>query len=294
MLLLSDCLETFCRGPARSDVTRLLRLLAAGGFWLTVSVGTASAQDTQPATGSERPFEISDNSFLVEEALNQEPGVFQNIVNLYIVGWGEWATTFTQEWPLFSRTHQISFTIPYVATGSATGLGDAFIHYRLQAVDGSGAFPAFSPRLSLVVPSGNSSRGLGYGNPGWQVNLPFSKQVRDLYLHWNVGFTHFPSVEIDDAEYNLFTPHVAASGIWRAKPMVNLMLEGVVQWDDQVEAGVAERRTSFILIPGVRTGWNVGDTQTIVGFGLPIQFTDAATDAGVFLYLSYELPFARR
>ncbi|HET9768159.1 MAG TPA: hypothetical protein VFS60_15000, partial [Thermoanaerobaculia bacterium] len=32
-----------------------------------------------PATDSSRKWEITDNSFLVEEAFNQERGVFQNI-----------------------------------------------------------------------------------------------------------------------------------------------------------------------------------------------------------------------
>lgn len=58
---------------------------------------------------------IQDNSFLVEEAYNQEAGVVQHIFNL---GYGvdrlhgpddrEWAFSFTQEWPVFSQTHQFS------------------------------------------------------------------------------------------------------------------------------------------------------------------------------------------
>ena len=46
-----------------------------------------------PAAAVERkPFEISDNSFLVEEAFNQERGIFQNIFGAARTG-GQWATT---------------------------------------------------------------------------------------------------------------------------------------------------------------------------------------------------------
>ena len=44
-----------------------------------------------------------------------------------------------------------------------------------------------SPRVSLVIPSGDEERGLGFGGWGWQFNLPVSKQVGDFYLHGNAG-----------------------------------------------------------------------------------------------------------
>ena len=52
---------------------------------------------------------IADNSFLIEEAYNQEAGVVQ-----HISAWqrslrtAAWAYTFTQEWPVGSQTHQLS------------------------------------------------------------------------------------------------------------------------------------------------------------------------------------------
>ena len=63
-------------------------------------------------------------------------------------------------------------------------LGDLSINYRLQVLVEGAGIPAFSPRISLIVPSGNASKGLGNGNLGWQVNLPFSKQFRDLYAEF--------------------------------------------------------------------------------------------------------------
>jgi hypothetical protein len=239
------------------------------------------------------PFEITDNSFLVEEAFNQEAGIFQNIVNVRRANSGVWETVFTQEWPVVTRRHQLSYTVPYASTDGASGFGDAFVHYRLQLFDGSDARPAFSPRVSLILPSGSESNGFGNGSLGWEINLPFSKQVRDVFLHWNAGMTHLPSARIDDQHYNLLTPRVAGSINWRARPMFNLMFESVVDWEEGVVDGQTSRRTTLTIVPGFRTGWNVGESQIIVGLGLPLVLRGNADSAGIFLYFSYELPFVR-
>ena len=77
------------------------------GVLIFAAASPALAQTPSPVD-SRRPFEISDNSFLVEEALNQEAGVFQNIVGLALDSRDEWVATFTQERPLVSRRHQIA------------------------------------------------------------------------------------------------------------------------------------------------------------------------------------------
>ena len=235
-----------------------------------------------PVMAQARPFEILDNSFLVEEAFNQPVGIFQNIFNVRVGEEGDWEATFTQEWPVITQAHQFSFTLPYASLGGKSGVGDVLINYRLQALLENASRPAFSPRVSLILPSGSSSKGLGSGSPGWQVNLPFSKQFGDTYLHWNAGFTHTA---------DLLTPHAAVSGILRVRPMLNLMLASVIEWEELAE-GFA-RETIFTLSPGFRGGRNVGDTQTIVGLAMPVAFAGGTTDVGVFGYFSYELPFSR-
>ena len=256
---------------------------------LLALLACASVVSSQP-----RPFEIADNSFLVEEAFNQEPGVFQHIFNLRANREGDWEATFTQEWPFFSQTHQVSYSLPYAAVGGESGVGDVLLHYRWQATMEGGSVPAFSPRVSLILPSGSASEGLGNGGLGWQVNLPVSKQFGDLYLHGNAGFTHLPSSEVGAVEYALLTPHVAMSGIFRARPMFHLMLEGVVEWEESVEDGIERRDALVTVSPGFRTGWNSGDAQTIIGFAMPVERSDGNTTVGVFGYFSYELPFVRR
>ncbi len=266
------------------QVTRALLLILG-------LAASSAAQSAAPSAGRDRPFEITDNSFFVEEAFNQEPGIFQNAFTVRTGDGGDWAAGFTQEWPLFSQTHQLSFTIPYASASGESGVGDLAVHYRIQALHERRGSPAFSPRLSVILPSGSASQGLGSGSPGWEVNLPFSKQLGDLYLHWNAGFTHVPAAEVDGVARNLLTPRLAASGIWRTHPMFNLLLEGVVEWEAMTDMGATGRTRAITILPGFRTGWNAGDTQTIVGVGVPVTFATGQTEAGLFVYFSYELPF---
>src|SRR6266508_301550 len=43
---------------------------------------------------------IQDNSFLIEEAYNQEPGVIQHINTFARARGGGWGYSFTEEWPV--------------------------------------------------------------------------------------------------------------------------------------------------------------------------------------------------
>jgi DtxR family Mn-dependent transcriptional regulator len=246
------------------------------------------------ASAQAEPFEILDNSLLVEEAFNQEPGIFQNIFGIRAADGDGWEAAFTQEWPVFTQTHQFSYTVGALGADGARGMADLMINYRWQAVLESASSPAFSPRVSLILATGDAERGFGSGGPGWQVNLPFSKQFGDTYLHWNAGFTHVPAADAETREHNLLSPHAALSGIYRLRPMFNLMLESVVEFEQLVEGDQKRRETTVTLSPGFRTGWNVGDTQTIVGFAVPVAISGDSTSAGVFGYFSYELPFIRQ
>jgi hypothetical protein len=127
---------------------------------------------------------------------------------------------------------------------------------------------------------------------GWEVSLPVSKQFRDVYLHWNAGFTNWPSARADGAAYDLLTPRVAGSAIWRARSMVNVMLEALAEWQDQIEGRDTRHERVVTMSPGVRFGWNRGDTQTVLGLALPITNGGHATNVGSFFYFSCELPFA--
>lgn len=230
---------------------------------------------TQPvaaqAADAARKWEILDNSFLVEESFNQERGVFQNIFTWTRQRGGAWDASFTQEWPAPGTAHQLSYTVPFSATGDATALGDVMLNYRYQ-LRGETRGPAISPRLTVILPTGRAEDGLGSDVVGLQFNVPASKQFGNFYVHANAGFTWLP-----DARR---TPHVGASGIWRAAPMWNLMLEGIVEIDE-----------SATLSPGFRRGWNIGGRQLVIGAALPLTREAGVTTAAFLTYVSYELPF---
>lgn len=218
--------------------------------------------------------QIADNSFLIEEAYNQEPHVVQHISGLQVFrGEDSWAYTFTQEWPLFGRKNQFSYTVPvhrtHNGTAVTTGLGDLAVNYRYQLVAADRLSAA--PRVSLLLPTGSSSSGLGTGSLGVQVNLPVSVTVaRQLVTHWNAGTTFTHSAR---SAYNL-----GASAIWLTRPTFNVLVE--VVWTRDTE-GVDD----VVISPGIRWAHNLSGGLQIVP-GLAYAF-----DVGPFVYLSFEHPF---
>lgn len=271
-------------------IRALIVAVALGG-------GVANAQTPASPPDSARPFEILDNSFLVEEAFNQEAGIFQNIFGIHRIDSSDWVATFTQEWPVVKQDHQLSYTLPFVDAGSGSGIGDLLINYRYQALTEAPGRPAFSPRFSLILPSGNERRARGNGEIGWQVNLPLSKQSGDLYWHGNAGFTYLPGPDFEESDLtsdrpSALTPHLAGSAILRIRPLLNLMLESVLEFPETTDPlGGLGRETVLTLSPGVRGGWDMGDRQLIVGVAVPVTFANDDHDTGIFGYLSYELPF---
>jgi DtxR family Mn-dependent transcriptional regulator len=252
----------------------------------------AAAQQVEAQDHAE-PFAISDNSFLVEEAFNQEVRIFQNIFGWTRDEYGAWKGSFTQEWPLGGMTHQLSYTLPFSGGGSATHFDSVLVNYRFQALQEGPRRPAFSPRVSLMLPTGR--RAEPGDRPGVQVNLPFSKQAGDIYFHWNAGLSWTNRIELGDGSRSNFTsPFIAGSAIWRTTPMFHLMLETVLTWEDSIlDSGDKGNLRSFTLLPGFRRGWNVGDQQLVLGLGMPITESGGDTSAGVLTYFSYELPYKR-
>jgi len=259
--------------------------------FVLVFAGRALAQATPPASTPppSEPFQILDNSFFVEEAFNQEAHVFQNIFGAIRQG-GEWQMTFTQEWPAPGMRHQLSYTLSGGSAGSRVAFGDVLLNYRYQALEEGPGHPAFSPRLSAILPSGTSAAGAG--DSGLQVNLPFSKQHEDFYFHWNGGFTWAPRGDRAD----LFSPALAGSVIYRLRPMLNLMLESVVAAQAADDGtGIVDRSGVLTVSPGFRGGWNLKahDAQIVIGAAVPVTRADGETSAGLFGYFSYERRFGR-
>ena len=238
---------------------------------------------------------IQDNSFFVEEAYNQEAGVVQHIFNFplfFTHGDKEFTPSFTQEWPVFSQTHQFSYSIPYTFQENQNGLEDIRINYRLQALMETERTPAFAPRFSLVTPIGDADKGFGHDRLGYEINLPFSKIVSDRWtVHLNAGGSVFPDVRDRD----LWNYNLGASAVYAVSKNFNFLVESVVNWEEDVDQTKHVDRTVTALIsPGARYAINLpNDLQIVVGAAVPVGLTSDSPDWGLFFYLSFEHPFAR-
>jgi DtxR family Mn-dependent transcriptional regulator len=278
--------------------SKVLVQTARAALMVCLLATSAFAQTAPKAKPAAEPFAITDNSFLIEEAFNQEAGIFQNIAGAIFVN-GNWGFNFTQEWPVISQAHQFSYTVSALDNGSGSGLGDTQLNYRYQALMEGPGRPAFSPRVSLVLPTGDVPRLRGSGTAGLQINLPFSKQTGDWYWHGNAGVTWLPRAESfaanpdDNSRVDLTSPFLAGSAIYRVRPMFNVMLETVLRFDELIDGTATSRETAFVLSPGARGGWNLGDQQLILGAAVPITWVDGSAETGVLVYLSYELPFKK-
>jgi hypothetical protein len=284
----------------------LLTLLLMAVCSLPVSAESSSSplspDPASPAAGVATKPEppIQDNSFLVEEAYNQEDGVIQHISFVQFLSTGDMVYTQTDEWPLRNLKHQLSVTASLNESGNyqqyGPGWGDTAINYRYQLVGSGETRLAISPRLSLLLPTGESSAGRGYGSWGLQTNLPISFQLnRYLVTHWNAGVTWIPSAQ--DAQNHhatLVNPNLGQSTIWLLKPRFNVLCEVVWTNNATVAAsGQTTRQQALFVSPGVRWAYNFkSGLQIVPGLGLPLGLMGAAGQRGAIVYLSFEHPFA--
>ncbi|MCI0568493.1 MAG: transporter [Acidobacteria bacterium] len=245
---------------------------------------------------------IRDNSFLVEEAYNQEDHVVQEINNFIALGpERDWLYVFTQEWPLGGMKNQLSYTLSLTDPGNLggdTGLGDSLVNYRYQVAGGGPERVAFAPRVSLVIPTGDEKEERGQGAFGILVNLPLSIELTDsLVSHSNAGGAFIPSAK--DAAGNkadVTDYFLGQSLVWLARPTLNAVFEAVYTWEEEVIGpGTTERSSSFVINPGVRWAINrPSGLQIVPGICVPIGVGPSRGDEALFLYLSFEHPFGKR
>ena len=260
---------------------------------LVSQVKAPARADTPPA--------LKDNSFFIEEAYNQEEGVVQHISGfLYSLAPNRQLTySFTQEWPLSGTRQQLSYTLPMTifASDHQAGVGDIMLHYRYELMEEShGA--AITPRFSLLLPTGNSQRGLGFGVVGAQLNIPASLRVSDRFAaHANLGVTYLPHFTRtlgsgERPRNTLVTFNAGGSIVWLAAETFNVLLEYTTNRSiERFGNGTVQHSSETIICPGFRFAVNVESLQIVPGIGIPLFLTGTTSDAGVFFYLSFEHPF---
>ena len=197
---------------------------------------------------------LQDNSFLLEEAYNQDPGVVQHIGVFAINDDDEWELSFTEEFPLHGLKHQISYDVPV----NGDGLGDVGVHYRYQLVGDADSDLAIAPRLSVILPTADDSE------TGVSLGIPISRVLAPrLAWHTNLDVTYQDGGSVTIGQSLVYAPN----------SRMNVHLEATYDDDDQ-----------FIISPGARwsfqrpSGW-----QIVPGVAVPL-----GDEKAVLLYLSFE------
>lgn len=259
------------------------------------SVAALCVVAAAPAGGQILP-PVRDNSFLVEEAYNQEARVVQHVsVLLLSRDPNAWEYSFTQEWPAGGQRHQLSVTVPLIHAADATGVGDVALNYRYQLAFDDASGNAVAPRLSVVLPTGDATEGRGTSSLGVQANLPVSWGLhRSLVTHWNVGGTWTPSARgAAGGRIAVRDLTAAASAIWLPTRTVNFMLE--VAWAREEVAVDADTRLaeeSAWLSPGVRAAIDFpSGLQIVPGLAFPLGLGRTEGERRVLAYLSFEHGF---
>jgi hypothetical protein len=268
---------------------------------LLAAARTACAQPVPAERESEGPPPIQDNSFLMEEAYNQEEGVVQHINAFLRMRGSEWIATFTQEWPVPKQAHQLSYTIPYQratnGSGSHMGPGDVAVNYRYQLAGSGKTRFACTPRLTLLLPTGDEKRGLGAGGLGFQVNVAFSNVLSPHFVaHTNVGGTYTGEAKNPRGDRAVARAlNAGQSLIWTLRRDFNVLFEAVwTRSQTVVGPGRTDREDSLFVSPGVRWAWNFASgLQIVPGIAAPIGVGPSRHDRGVFVYLSFEHPMWR-
>jgi hypothetical protein len=260
---------------------------------LLLLAGTTAARAEEP---------LQDNSFLIEEAYNQERGVVQHINTFSRAqASGDWVYTLTQEWPVPDARHQLSYTLPLLdvhgAAAAHVGVGDVALNYRYGALGRNGERVAFAPRATLLVPTGRSQDGLGTGGPGVQVNLPLSIVVAPkLVTHWNAGATRtFGARDADGARASLNALALGQSVVWLFHPRINVLVETLWTRTPSVAGKDTTARADALFVsPGVRFGHDFASgLQIVPGIAVPIGVGPSRGERSLFVYLSVEHPFRK-
>jgi hypothetical protein len=281
----------------------------------TVSFSQSNAIDSLPKKGSYLYYHqpaFEDNSFFLEEAINQEKGVSQYVSNFYLdnLKGGNFLYSFTHELPLFSERHQLSYSLFYYYQNSPEskvkggGFGDINVSYHYM-LSGKKSWMMVVPAVTLIIPTGRN--GYGSGGLGGQFNLLMTKRIsRSIVTHYNIGYTFISqadlyvstlsSVPAVGAERDLQYKNLGASVIWYPTRKFNVMLEYVSNFlKDIKDDGSVVNRHQLTLNPGFRFAIDHNNVQIVPGISVPFIFTNGVYDRmGLFFYLSFEpqyLPF---
>lgn len=245
-----------------------LSFMAAAGVALCLAAPHA-LQSQAPAAP------IRDNSFLVEEAYNQDGGVVQHVGTFAMGRTGGWAAGLDEEWPIGGMRDQLSLSLAALDASGGARFGDVELGYRRQLVGGPESRFLVAPRLSALWLQAEDVPGGSPAGLGTQAAVPMTAVLTSsLVTHWNLSVTLGPFRPIASA---------GASVVWLMTPTVNLLVEGV--W-----VGQDGTPPVYVLNPGARFAINAGALQIVPGFSFPIALAQREETDAALLYLSFEHP----
>ncbi len=236
---------------------------------------------------------VEDNSFLVEEAYNQEPGVVQ-FINVYqkAKNTKDWNYVFINEIPVISQDHQFSYEVPYSFSVAAdkTDTGDLKLNYRYEFLRNE--MIVTTGRISISLPTGDYKTGFGTGSTGYETSLLASAKINSKWVqHWNVGAAFTPKSKNsvgDSADNSKYFWNM--SNIYIATNNLNFMLEMTTSVK-QSTAGpdTATWSTDTIISPSLRYAIDIGDWQYVPGLAFPTNISEnAGSQNQTLAYLSIE------
>ena len=239
---------------------------------------------------------IQDNSFLVEEAYNQDAGVVQHITTFQLQRrTNDFDASFTQEWPVGSIKHQLSYGIPFSRIDSQSGIGDVAVNYRYQLLGDGAAQLAISPRISVTLPTGDWRKSRGNGAAGFNAMVPFSYVVSPMIVtHFDIGGSLTPSARNASGDRARTAGWITAgSVILTASRRIQPLLEAVYSRGQEV---IGRNRTAWgesaLISPGLRGAFNfTSGLQIVPGIAYPIGVGASHGERSIFFYLSFEHPF---
>jgi hypothetical protein len=242
--------------------------------------------------------QIEDNSFLLEEAYNQEEGVVQFIQSIQSSKKPEGKFlnySFTNEIPIVNQNHQFSYVIPLnkssLDSTTQKGIGDILLNYRYQLLNNETT--SIAPRLSAILPTGNRSKGFGNSTFGTQTNIAMSTKLNSSFVsHWNIGFTYLPRAkgQTGEGKADLFSTNFGASIVYLLDKKFNFLVEFVQNSTESSNGDSTKSRTeTYVVNPGLRFSIDYTNTQIVPGISFPIGIGPSKKDDfSVLAYLSIE------
>ncbi|MCX6155062.1 MAG: hypothetical protein NT007_12990 [Candidatus Kapabacteria bacterium] len=264
------------------------------------------ATGTQVSSFNQFSKAIEDNSFLIEEAFNQEERVVHNIqyATFYKKPCSLLYYSFNQEWPVGGIPHQFSFTVPYEQVNGLKGIGDISLNYRYQLTY-KDDWALCAPRFSIIMPTGKKDPDLFTGNLGLQINVPATKRISELIqIHANLGFTYLNNASFRDESIFDNSKNIFSKSVYNFNTGVglNIIATGYVNFIFEVIENfnnLPQNRTDntyineTILVPGVRFAFNLWTAQIVPGIGIPFRYLSNSNSGyiGALAYFSVEFPY---